>query len=154
MKNEYGRSLIEVIGVLAITGVMSATAIGIYKSVRNTQRHTIAAAELDQIVKNTRLLMEQRGTYDGVSVEYLIKAGALNSAKSPIGGDWSITASLTEPTFSINLTELSESDCDYFTAATPTWASKIIVNGIEHTPDSETENCYTSAINQISFIAE
>ena len=153
MREQSGRSLIEVVGVLAIAGVMSVGAIGIYNSVRHTQKRTIASAELEQIVKNVHILMESRGTYEGLSVDYLIKAGALNSDASPIGGEWSIGASLIEPTFVINLTELSEGDCDYFASATPSWASRLIVNGYEYGTDLDA-HCFSSGTNQITFVVE
>ena len=72
MKYESGRSLIEIIGVLAITAVMTAAAVGIYNSIRHNQKNTIAAAELRELAKNTKLLMEMRGDYTGVSVDYLV----------------------------------------------------------------------------------
>lgn len=153
MREQSGRSLIEVIGVLAITAVMSAGAIGIYNSVHSTQKRTIAAAELEQVAKNVKILMEARGTYEGVSVDYLIKAGALNRADSPIGGEWSITAELLSPAFSINLTELSEGDCDYFATAAPAWATHVRVNGYDYDSDQDS-HCFSSHTNQISFIVE
>lgn len=153
MMEQSGRSLIEVIGVLAITGVMSAGAIGIYNSVRHTQHRTVANAELEQVAKNVKILMEPRGTYEGVSVDYLIKAGALNSAAAPIGGQWSVTAEYDRPAFSINLTEMSEGDCDYFATSAPAWATEIVVNGYRY--DSELDaHCFSSQTNQISFIVE
>lgn len=151
MREQSGRSLIEIIGVLAITGVMSAGAIGIYNSVRRTQIHTVAAAELEQLARNVKILMETRGTYDGVSVDYLIKAGALKSDVAPIGGKWSVTAEPGGLAFSINLSELSESDCDYFATAAPAWATTVVVNGYDTQPDS---HCFSSATNQMSFIVE
>ena len=77
MKQESGRSLIEVIGVLAITGLMTVSAMGIYRTIRANQVRTIAGEELEQIASNTKLLMEMAGSYEGISVDYLIKAGAL-----------------------------------------------------------------------------
>ena len=43
MKTESGRSLIEVIGVLAIAAVMTAASIAMYNTIRKNQAHTIAA---------------------------------------------------------------------------------------------------------------
>ena len=103
MKNESGRSLIEVIGVMAITGVMTVAALGIYNMIRANQVRNIAIAEVKQIAENTKILLEMRGTYEGVSVDYLIKAGALKSNNAPIGGEnWSVTPSFDGTSFSIN----------------------------------------------------
>lgn len=152
MKTEYGRSLIEVIGVMAIAGVMTISALGAYNMIRTNQVRTIASAELEKIAENTKMLMEMRGTYEGVSIDYLIKAGALNSAKSPIGGeDWTIAASADGATFSINVTDLSAGECEYFATAKPRWANAILINGFE---TGITDNCFDSDTNQVSFIVE
>ena len=108
MRNESGRSLIEVIGVMAIAGVMTVSALGVFNMLRANQARSIASMELKQIAENTKILLEMRGTYDGVSVNYLIKSGALTSDKAPLGGDaWSITPGIDGTNFSINLVNSS-----------------------------------------------
>ena len=152
MKYEYGRSLIEIIGVLAIGAVMSVATIKMYQHVHTTQVRTIATSELEQIAKNTKLLAGARGTYDGVSVDYLIKSGALKSDAAPLGGEnWSVTSSFDGATFSINLTELSAGECAYFMAKRPTWANAMLINGAE---EDGTSHCFSTNTNQISFIVE
>jgi hypothetical protein len=148
MKSESGRSLIEIVGVLAITGVMTASAIGIYNSIRHNQQNTIATAELREVAKNTKLLMEMRGDYSGVSVDYLIKAGALKSEKPPVGKDWAVEVDIDKTAFVIKLYGLSKRECDYFAAAVPAWATDVVINGyhINETPD-----CFSGADNEIFF---
>ena len=152
MKSESGRSLIEVIGVMAITGVMTVSALGIYNMIRANQVRSIAIAEIKQIAENTKILLEMRGSYDGVSVSYLIKAGALQNDKAPLGGDgWSVTSSVDGATFSINLVDLTNGECNYFVSKQPAWAAKVLVNGFETGVSS---NCFNSDTNQVSFVVE
>ena len=152
MTQESGRSLIEVIGVMAIAGIMTVSALGAYKMMRTNQKRTIADAQLEQIAQDTKLLMEMRGDYTGVSVDYLIKAGALQSERAPIGGeDWSITASTDGSSFSINLVDLTTGECDYFSSKKPKWVSQIIINGLE---TGYSENCFGSDTNQVSFVVK
>ncbi len=152
MKHESGRSLIEVIGVLAIAGIMTAAALGTYKMVRNNQARHIANSTLADIAKNTKLLLEMRGDYTGVSVDYLVKSGAIKTPAAPIGGaNWSVTASADGKSFSINLVELTRGECEYFVTATPVWTTSMLVNGYESDPDT---HCLSSSANQISFIVE
>lgn len=152
MKQELGRSLIEVIGVMAITGLMTVAALGVYNIIRTNQMRTIADAEIEQIAQNVKILMEMRGDYQGISIDYLIKAGALQSERAPIGGDnWSITSSADGTSFSINLIDLTNGECTYFATAKPKWASAIMVNGFE---TSVTDNCFESDTNQVSFIVK
>ena len=87
MRQESGRSLIEIVGVIAIGTVMTAAAIGMYRMMRENNARTIATSQLEQIAGDVKLLMEMRGDYSGVSVDYLIKAGALESDAAPMGGD-------------------------------------------------------------------
>lgn len=152
MREESGRSLIEVIGFMAVAALMTVSSVGIYNTIRKNQLRTIANAEMSQLVENTKLLMENYGTFEGVSIDYLIKAGALKSNKAPIGGEgWSVTASVDGKSFSINLIDLSASDCNYFSATLPKWANTMLVNGFETVTAN---NCFDSATNQISFIIE
>jgi len=148
MKMESGRSLIEIVGVLAVTAVMTASAVGIYNSIRNNQRNTIASAELRELAKNTKLLMEMRGDYSGVSVDYLVKAGALKSERPPIGKEWSVEVDVDRTAFVIKLYGLSHSECDYFAVAVPAWAKDVMVNGyhIDNSPD-----CFSGSNNEIIF---
>ena len=152
MSNQSGRSLIEVIGVMAIAGVMTISALGAYNIMRTNQKRTIADAELEQIAQNTKMLMEMRGDYNGVSVDYLIKAGALQSEHAPIGGNnWSVSAAADGKSFAINLVDLTNSECNYFSSKQPKWFSKILVYGFE---TGYSDNCFGSDTNQVSFIVE
>jgi type II secretory pathway pseudopilin PulG len=146
---QSGRSLIEVIGVLAIAGVMTAAAVATYNTIRHRQIRTIANSDIEQIVKNTKLLLGARGDYSDVSVEYLIKAGALKNAKPPIGKDWSVRSENLGAEFSLNLTGLSYNDCAYFTTVKTDWAYKIRVNNFESEP-----NCLSSGDNEVSFFIQ
>ena len=152
MQQESGRSLIEVIGVMAIAGLMTITAAGMYAMIRRDQVRTIADATLEQIAQDVKMLMEMRGTYEGLSVDYLIKAGALQSNKPPVGGDnWSVVSSADGQSFSINLVDLGHADCEYFAVKSPQWATAILINGFEA---GVTENCFETTTNQVSFIVE
>lgn len=151
MKSESGRSLIEIVGVLAITAVMTASAIAIYNSIRRNQSNTIASAQLREVVKNTKLLMEMRDDYTGVSVEYLVKAGALANDKPPIGTSWSIDVGTEKNTFVINLMGLTSGECEFFANAVPNWATEMFVNKYRFNGYSD---CFSTGNNEISFVIE
>ncbi|MDE5616038.1 MAG: hypothetical protein K2I81_04380 [Alphaproteobacteria bacterium] len=152
MREESGRSLIEIVGIMAIGAIMTVSAVSLYNVIRGNQIRAIASADLEALARDTRLLLGMRGDYSGVSVDYLIKAGALKSDRSPLGGPWSVTAAADGKTFSINLTQLSAGECDYFITATPKWASEIRVNGMP--ADTTADSCFSSRTNEISFIVE
>ena len=148
MTNESGRSLIEIIGVLAVTAVMTAGAIAIYNSIRHNQKNTIAAATLREVAKDINMLMGMRADYTGISVDYLVKAGALQKPDTPIGKTWTIDVGLDRTTFVINLYGLVRGECEFFASAMPTWAIDMYINGYRA---EEVVNCFSGAENNISF---
>ncbi len=152
MNNQSGRSLIEVIGVMAIAGMMTIGAVATYRTIRSGQVRTIASQELKQLAENTKILLEMRGSYQGVSVDYLVKAGAIKSPAAPIGdSDWTVSSSSDGSSFSINLVGLTNGECEYFISSNPDWAIRILVNGIE---TSSSGNCFQGATNQLSFVVQ
>ena len=151
MKSESGRSLIELIGVLAVTGVMTASAIAVYNSIRHNQNNTIAAATLREVAKNANMLMGMRGDYTGISVDYLVKAGALTTDAAPIGKSWSVdVGGVDTATFEIKLYGLSHGECDFFAAAMPAWAEAMFINDVAST---EYVQCISASENNITFVA-
>lgn len=148
MKTESGRSLIEIIGVLAITAVMTAGAVAIYNSVRTNQKNTIAAATLREVAKDINLLMGMRSDYTGISVDFLVKSGALTKPDAPIGKTWSIDVGIDRTTFVINLYGLTRAECNFFAAAMPAWATEMYINGYR---SEEVVNCFPGSENDISF---
>lgn len=152
MINESGRSLIEMLGVVAIGAVMTAAAYATYNMLRTSQSRNLALSEMEQIARNTKILLETRGDYTGVSVDYLIKSGAITESKSPIGGDdWSITSSVDGKVFSINLVNLTHSDCAYFATKKLGWAKSVTINNLENAGG---ETCISGSRNNVSINIE
>lgn len=151
MREESGRSLIEIIGVLAIGAIMASAAFGIYRSVNEKQKRFIATETLQDIATKTKTLLEYSG-YTNVSVDFLIAAGALENDKAPAGGaDWSVTSNFNGTEFSINLVDLSYDECAYFTTKKLDWATHISVNEYD---SAESSYCLQTGDNKISFFAQ
>ena len=94
MREQSGRSLIEIIGVLAISGIMVSAVFSMYQSISNRQKRMIASENLKEVATKTKTLLEYSG-YQPVSVDFLVESGALNNTKAPIGSeDWSVTSSI------------------------------------------------------------
>ena len=151
MREQSGRSLIEMIGVLAIGAIMVSAAFSMYRTANQRQKRLIATEALRDIAYKTKTLLEYTG-YQPVSVGFLIESGALNNNKQPMGAsDWSITSSVDGSEFSINLVGLSFDDCAYFTTKKLDWTSRITVNGYSSTDGSF---CLKTGDNKISFFAK
>ena len=151
MKEQSGRSLIEIIGVLAIGAIMVAGTYAIYNSTNQKQKRLIASETLKDIATKTKTLLEYSG-YQNVSFDFLIEAGAISNNKAPAGGkDWSITSSVDGTEFSINLTGLTFDECTYFTTKKFDWVTHISVNGFSL---SDKSYCLKGGENTLSFFAQ
>ena len=151
MREQSGRSLIEIIGVLAIGAIMVTGTYAIYNSTNAKQKRLIASTELENIATKTKTLLEYSG-YTPVSVDFLIEAGALTNDKAPAGGNnWSVTSNFNGTEFSINLVDLTFDECAYFTTKKFDWTTHISVNGYD---SGETSYCLKTGDNTISFFAK
>ena len=151
MREQSGRSLIEIIGVLAIGAIMLSGTYAIYNSTNEKQKRLIAGTELQNIATKTKTLLEYSG-YQPVSVDFLIEAGVLTKDKAPAGDDdWSVTSSIDGTEFSINLTGLTYNECAYFTTKKLDWATHISVNGYD---SNDSSYCLKTGENKISFFAQ
>jgi hypothetical protein len=151
MREQSGRSLIEIISVLAIGGFMIAASYGIYNSINAKQKRMIASEEIKDIVTKTQTLLQYSG-YQNVSVDFLIESGALKDDRAPIGGsDWSVTSNFDGSEFYVNLVDLTFDECAYFTTKKFDWVVNIKVNGFE---SSDSSLCMKTGENTISFVAQ
>lgn len=122
MKEQSGRSLIEIIGVLTIGTIMIVAAYRIYNTIDQRQKHMIASDTLKEIATKTKTLYEYSG-YRDVDITQLVKDGVLKDSKTPIGSDWEIKGS--EDKFVIILNGLSFDDCEYFDIKKADWATSV-----------------------------
>ena len=151
MREQSGRSLIEIVGVLAISGIMVAGVFSMYQSISNRQKRMIASEDLKEIATKTKTLLEYSG-YQPVSVDFLVESGALKNTKQPIGNqDWSVVSSIDGSEFSINVNGLTFDECAYFTTKKFDWVNRISVNGYENDASSF---CLKTGENKISFFVK
>lgn len=128
MKEESGRSLVEIIGVLAIGAIMIASAYSIYQSINNRQTRLIASETLKDVAAKTKTLYEFSG-YGNVNLSQLQTDGVLTNTNPPIGGAWEIKATSDGTAFTITLKQLSYDDCEYFAVKKSDWAKEKKING-------------------------
>ena len=137
--NESGRSMIEMLGVLAIIGVLSVGGIAGYSKAMNKFKTNKVSDNVSMLVANIKTLYAQQNTYHGldnktavemgVIPDELGKAGASATAtvlKNPYNGLVFIkaagsTTSTDEKAFVINYNGLSREAC--ITLATNDWGS-------------------------------
>ena len=138
--NESGRSMIEMLGVLAIIGVLSVGGIAGYSKAMNKFKTNKVADNVSMLVANIKTLYAQQNTYTGldnltavdmgvVPDELVVKRAAdaktqelLNSFNGPVFIKASHGTDGTDgKAFIIEFTELSREAC--ITLATNDWGS-------------------------------
>ena len=73
--NETGRSMIEMLGVLAIIGVLSVGGIAGYSKAMNKFKTNKVADNVSMLVANTKTLYAQQNTYTGLNNENAVAMG-------------------------------------------------------------------------------
>ena len=137
--NESGRSMIEMLGVLAIIGVLSVGGIAGYSKAMNKFKTNKVADNVSMLVANIKTMYAQQKTYGGLTTttahdmglvpdELVKKSGSTTSYKNAFNGDVEIhAASSTNDTtsdskaFVIYFGGLSKEAC--VTLATNDWGS-------------------------------
>lgn len=123
MKYESGRSMIEMLGVLAIMGVITVGAIGMISTAMRTQKRNAVNEEVMQIVTGVRQLL---GEYDDFSnINNATIFGAIGmSPKNTYGGTYELSVDPSNSRqFIVSITGLSNSDCEYF--ITKAWSDSV-----------------------------
>ena len=138
-KLESGRSMIEMLGVLAIIGVLSVGGIAGYSKAMNKFKTNKVADNVSMLVANTKTLYAQQNTYTGLNNENAVSMGIVpdelvvkddqgkyKSLVNAFNGPVSITVSNStapddEKAFIIEFDNLSKEAC--ITLATNDWGS-------------------------------
>ena len=120
---ESGRSMIEMLGVLAIMGVLTVGAIGLISTAMRTQKRNTVNEEVLQMVTGVRQLL---GEYDDFShIDNTTIFGAIGmSPKNPYGGTYELAVDPANyRQFVVTINGLSRNDCEYF--ITKAWSDSV-----------------------------
>ena len=75
--NEFGRSMIEMLGVLAIIGVLSVGGIAGYSKAMNKFKTNKVADNVSMLVANIKTLYAQQKTYNGLTNQTAVNMGVV-----------------------------------------------------------------------------
>ena len=144
MKQESGRSMLEIVGVLAIGVIMIASAYRMYKSIDQRQKRLVASETVEEVAKKTKILYEFSG-YMGISIDELKTKGAISNTNPPIGSGWELKPNKNGG-FRITLQGLSYDECKYFTIKKADWAQQVRAN--------QSAGCKKTDSNIVDFIIQ
>jgi len=116
MTQESGRSMIEMLGVLAIMGVITVGAIGMISTAMRTQKLT---AVNDEVVQMVTMVRNIHGEYDDFSTMdgTTIFSAIGMSNKNPYGGTYELSVDPANPRqFIVTINGLGQSECEALVA--------------------------------------
>ncbi len=114
MKQESGRSMIEMMGVLAIMGVITVGAIVAISSAMNMQKHNEVNDEVLQMVTQVRQLFTEYDDFSNINNATIFGAIGMSN-QNPYGGTYEISVNPSNSRqFIVSINGLSQSDCEYF----------------------------------------
>ncbi|MBR2286360.1 MAG: type II secretion system protein [Alphaproteobacteria bacterium] len=145
MKQESGRSMIEMLGVLAIMGIITVGAFSLLRLALNSQKKSQVTEDVVTIVTQVRQLL---GGYDDFSnIDNSMIFGAIGvSNKNPYGGAYTVSVNPSNARqFIVGIDGLPMSDCEYL--ATKAWTDSVGYISSNHTESGATGNCKNSGTN-------
>ena len=147
--NESGRSMVEMLGVLAIVGVLSVGGIAGYSQAMSKFKVTKAMDQVQTIITNMRTLYASSRTYSALNAQTANSVGILTTETytgsgskgiNPFGGDIIFglgTSFGTNRSFTIEYTNLTPEAC--VKIATADWGAdessglgSMSINGTQH----------------------
>ena len=112
MRQESGRSMIEMLGVLAIMGVITVGAIGMISTAMRTQKLTAVNDEVMQIVTMVRNIHAEYDDFSNMNGATIFSAIGV-SDKNPYGGSYSLSVDPSNPRqFVLTIDGLGQSECE------------------------------------------
>lgn len=97
-KHESGRSMIEMVGVLAVMGLITAAAFVLITSAMRSQKLSRADDDIAALAAGIRLLYNNTDNFSGVTSANVLKVLGFDQVKAPYGGAAYEVAAATEST--------------------------------------------------------
>lgn len=112
MRQESGRSMIEMIGVLAIMGIITAGAFALISTALHTQKRSRVTDDVTTIVSGVRNLLGEYDDFSNIDNSTIFGAIAVSN-KNPYGGTYELSVNPSNARqFVVKINGLSKSDCE------------------------------------------
>ena len=123
MIQESGRSMIEMLGVLAIMGVITVGAIGMISTAMRTQKLTAVNDEVVQIVTMVRNIHAEYDDFSNMNGKTIFGAIGMSN-KNPYGGLYELSVDPANPRqFIVTINGLGQSECE--SLITKAWSDSV-----------------------------
>ncbi len=150
MKYESGRSMIEMLGVLTIMGLITASAIGGVSYLLNNQKQSDVKSDVVQIVMGVREIFAGYNDFSALNSNIFSAIGM--SDNNPLGGKYSLSVDSVNPQqFVLTIDGLNKSACEYF--MTNAWTDSVGYMASNGTQSGATGSCSGDGNTNIVYIA-
>ncbi|MHA1550274.1 MAG: type II secretion system protein [Alphaproteobacteria bacterium] len=124
-KRESGRTMIEMLGVLAIIGVLTVGSISLYSIAMRNMKRSDVVQDVQLLVQQIRSLYANVEDYSDIDNSIIIALQL--DEKNPFGGVYNLVSNQQDHTvFEIHITGLSKENCQYFKIYT--WEDSVLQN--------------------------
>ena len=150
MRQESGRSMVEMIGVLAIMGMLTATAFALVSLGINRQKQARVTDDVVTIASGVRGLLGDYDDFSNIDNSTIFAAMSI-SDKNPYGGTYELAVNpVNKRQFVISINGLSKSECEAL--VTKAWTDSVGYISSEHREGGATGNCVEGNKNIVSII--
>ena len=149
MRQESGRSMIEMVGVLAIMGMLTATAFALISLGINRQKQARVTDDVVTIVSGVRSLLGDYDDFSNIDNSTIFAAMSVSN-KNPYGGNYELAVnSLNTRQFIVKINGLSKADCEAL--VTKAWTDSVGYIASDHKEGGATANCVDGSENIVSI---
>jgi len=149
MRQESGRSMIEMIGVLAIMGALTATAILTYNYAMSMQKRSTVNENVSTIAIGVRELLKGYDDFSNIDNSTIFAAMSMSN-KNPYGGTYELAVDPSNSRqFIVRINGLSKADCEALT--TKAWTDSVGYISSNHKESGATGKCIEGNQNVVSI---
>lgn len=150
MRQESGRSMIEMVGVLAIMGMLTATAFALISLGINRQKQSRVMDDVVTMVSGVRGLLGDYDDFSNIDNSTIFAAISVSN-KNPYGGTYELAVDpLNNRQFIVRINGLNKSDCEAL--VTKAWTDSVGYVSSGHKEGGATGNCVDGSNNVVSII--
>ena len=150
MRQESGRSMIEMVGVLAIMGMLTAGAFVLISLGINRQKQARVTDDVVTMVSGVRSLLGDYEDFSNIDNTTIFAAISVSN-KNPYGGNYELAVDPANPRqFVVRITGLNKADCDAL--VTKAWTDSVGYISSGHKESGASGNCVDGDANVVSVI--
>ncbi len=150
MRQESGRSMIEMVGVLAIMGMLTAGAFVLISLGINRQKQARVMDDVVTIVSGVRGLLGDYDDFSNIDNSTIFSAMSVSN-KNPYGGTYELAVNPSNSRqFVVSINGLNKSDCEAL--VTKAWTDSVGYLSSNHKESGATGNCVDSNANVVSIV--